>query len=262
MEFNNQNIIIYDVSKWQIDIPNKKYIDFEKLKTVGKASAVVFKCGQRNFKDYAFDKGWEDAKKAGLPRGSYWFLDKNETGKNQAKLYWEFLKKDIGEGIHFADYETGAGENWKMLYDFIYEFQQLSGLANHKIGIYTGYPYWVANSPETISEKKWFSKYPLWLAWYTSKPQFVKIPQTWTECLIWQDGTPAIGLSVGVWSKEIDHNYFNGNQERFEYYFGKTGEVPTEEIPSLNLIPTIKSINVTLSSKKILEMVRKENNNG
>ena len=119
MEFENQGIKLYDVSFYQTIIfeyvnskrillpPEKqKHIDFVQMKT--KARATILKCGQRDYKDPAFDIGWKNAKEAGIPRGSYWFCDKFNTPKNQAKLYWSYLKDDFGEGIHAADFESGS----------------------------------------------------------------------------------------------------------------------------------------------------------
>ena len=119
MDFQNKGIKLYDVSFYQtvmfdyidgkrilLSEDKQKHINFEQMKT--KSKAVIIKCGQRNYKDPAFDVSWENAKKAKFLRGSYWFCDKYDTGKNQARLYWSYLKNDIGEGILSADFETGS----------------------------------------------------------------------------------------------------------------------------------------------------------
>lgn len=233
--FNNQNIHFYDVSKYQVIMYNgnkllspekQKHIDFHKMKETAKS--VVIKCGQKSYKDPAFDVSWRRAKDSGISRGSYWFCDKSDTGKNQAKLYWSYLKNDIGEGIACADFENGSWQNWKELYNFIYEFQQLSGFPNHKIAIYTGYYYFMENYPPKESQK-WFSQFPLWIASYTSSPNYVKIPPLWDKATFWQYGTPSIGLSAGVHSIEIDGNYFNGTMEEFNKYFEVSPVSPPDE---------------------------------
>lgn len=236
----SSGIKIYDVSFYQtvmfeyinnqrviLPFEKQKHIDFKRMRD--KCSAVIMKCGQRNYKDPAFDISWRNAKEAGLRRGSYWFCDKNDTGKNQAKLYWQYLKPDIGEGVHAADFEAGGWTNLHELYAFVNEFQQLSGLPDHKIAIYTGYYYFTAVTQ--ISNLSWFSKYPLWIAAYTRNPIDVRIPKPWNKFTIWQYGTPAEGLDVGVHSIEIDGNWFNGTQTEFERMFGKPiikDEVPTK----------------------------------
>lgn len=215
-----------------LPLEKQKHIDFYKMKT--KCDAVVLKCGQRNYKDPAFDIGWNNAKEAGLPRGSYWFCDKNESGKSQATLYWSYIKHDIGEGILAADFEQGSWENWNELYNFISELQQLSGLPDEKIAVYTGYYYFMENYPLKPESQKWFSKYPLWIASYTNDPSRVLIPPLWKKSFLWQYNTVVEGLEAGVHSLEIDANYFNGTREEFRKYFseapnsnGNDGQVET-----------------------------------
>jgi hypothetical protein len=95
----------------------------------------------------------------------------------------------------------------------------------YRVGIYTGYYWWLEHT--TAADRADYAQYPLWLAWYTSKPSIVQIPAPWTQCLIWQDGTPSIGLSVGVESLEIDHNKFNGGAAEFAAEFGAQVTPPT-----------------------------------
>lgn len=260
MIFNNYGIKIYDTSLYQAVLfeyvdgkrillpPEKqKHIDFNKMKQ--KASACILKCGQRDYKDPAFDVGWRNAKNAGIPRGSYWFCDKYLKGKAQAQTYWSYIKHDIGEGILAADFETGSWTNWQELYNFVSELQQLSGLSSEKIAIYTGYYYFMQYYPQTASQREWFSQFPLWLASYTTRPDLVKVPPLWSEVLIWQYGTPVEGLESGVHSLEIDGNYFNGNKDKFEKYFGKMSETipPEDETP----IVTKKYFIVDYKDKKV-----------
>lgn len=258
MIFDNQGIIVYDVSRWQADLENKRYIDFNKLKKNGRANAVIIKCGQRDYPDPTFKINWENSKNAGIPRSSYWFLDYRNTGKNQAKLYWDYIKNDVGEGMYFCDFEKGSDNKWDTLFNFIKEFQQLSGLPNHKIGVYTNYYYWTEHQPKTESSLNWFAQYPLWIAWYSKEPKDVKIPKNWKDCILWQDGTPSINKEeFGVWSNEIDHNIFNGNMEKFNYHFNNKASEP--QIPSENKSITISNIElkgkITLSDGTVIDNV-------
>jgi len=232
MPFDNKNIKIYDMSIWQtimfdsngnlLPPDRQKHINFNKVRDIGKALAVILKAGQYYYKDPAFDIGWRNAKLAGLPRSSYWFLSRYDTGKNQAKKYWEYLKSDIGEGMHFCDFEYGSGNDWNQVYSFISEFQQLSQLPDYKIGVYTGYYYWTQYAPSTNAQKNWFAKYPLWLAYYTANSANIRIPLNWMleTLLLWQWGTPPIGMEIGCWSREVDANLLNGGQEKLNKYFG------------------------------------------
>jgi GH25 family lysozyme M1 (1,4-beta-N-acetylmuramidase) len=224
MNFEDFGIYGYDVSFYQdINLTPKK-IDFQKMKDSG-ASFVIIRAGQDTYTDEDFRDNWRNAKGI-LPRSAYWFGDKDSTGKSQAGRFWNLVKDDQPEGMLFIDYEGGSWTDWNQLYDFIAELQRLSGYPDTKIGIYTAYYYWMDNSPSNPESRNWFKQYPLWLAWYASTPAVVKIPTPWTEVLIWQDGVKTNGLEVGVESREIDHDKFNGDAEKFELYMGGTVIVP------------------------------------
>lgn len=246
MPFDNQGITIYDESFWQTILfdsngnwlppERRNYIDFVKMRDAGNASATVLKVGQHNYLDPAFPVSWRDSKGI-LPRSAYWFMDYRSTAKAQAIMYWDAVKNDLAEGMYFFDFESGSG-NWNQLYNAIYEFQQLSGLPNDKIGIYTGYYYWTENvvahptNPASLATLNWFAKYPLWLAYY-SEIQYIRVPKGWTmdTLLLWQWGTPSIGRSVGCWSEEVDANLLNGGYDKLYKYFGRIGNIPVPPNP-------------------------------
>jgi GH25 family lysozyme M1 (1,4-beta-N-acetylmuramidase) len=226
VEFQDTGIIGTDVSFYQDNDETPQKINFVKMKSYG-VSFTVIKAGQDYYPDPDFVDNWRNAKAAGIPRSAYWFCDKDSSGISQAQKFYEILNGDYGEGILFADYETGSWTDWNELLSFISELKRKTGLPDERIGIYTGYPYWIENGPKTAAQKMLFRNHPLWLAWYTLNPDNVKVPDTWTSCLIWQDGTPAIGTQVGVESLEVDHNRFNGDAAKFRAIFG-TDPVTTE----------------------------------
>lgn len=224
MNFNDQRIRAFDISFYQGN-PNEGYfVDFQKMKNYG-VSFVVIKAGQQDYADPAFTFNWSHSKAVGLHRAAYWFLDKDRTPQSQANFFWSLLRNDPGEGPLVVDYEEGSSGNWQDLYDFIVELQRLSNYPNHKIWIYTGFFYWLNHSPLSLAQRQWFARYPLWLAWYADDPADVRVPDMWQECVLWQKGTPAIGLQVGVHSKEIDFNVFNGDENNLAIYFSGV-EVP------------------------------------
>lgn len=250
-DFNYTGIFGFDISRWQDDPQTPLTVDFNKMKKYG-ASFCVSKAGQYNFPDRDFSRNWKLSKEAGLARGSYWFCDKRSKGKTQAQAYWNILKENGYDGeMCFADYEGGAWSDWNELYNFMVEFQSLSGLPNHKIGVYTGYYFFMENVTNTAAHK-FFSNYPLWLAWYGTTVDRVKVPTPWktSGMLIWQSGTPAIGEEVGVESKEIDYNEFNSNYD-FKKYFGEIdqGEVETP-IKNKTIILEYTSNRLVYSEKK------------
>jgi len=255
LDFQNTGLKIYDVSLYQTVLfeyinekrvllpPEKqKHIDFNKMKQ--KAKAVIIKSGQRDYKDPAFDVSWRNAKEAGIPRGSYWFCDKFNTPRDQAKLYWSYIKNDVGEGILSADFETGSWTDLNNLYVFVNELQQLSGFSNERIVIYTNYYFFM--EAKQNAKREWFGQFPLWIASYTNDPKHVKIPPVWKESLIWQYATPVEGEDAGVHSKEIDGNWFNGDIDKFKKYFGE----PTNENGEvIETPPSLKNKKIKLEYK-------------
>lgn len=217
MIFDYQGINGFDISTHNDSPLIDGHTNFVLMKKF--AEFVVIRAGNGLTKDADFDIHWKNAKLAGMPRSSYWFCNSFYDPIAQARAYYNIIKDDIGEGMVFADYETGCFTDWNNLYIFITELQRLTKLPDHRIGIYTGYYYWRDHSPTSLASKLWFRKYPLWIAWYGHDSNAVLIPDTWLEALIWQKGTPTIGHDVGVESFEIDDDQFNGGREKFAKHF-------------------------------------------
>lgn len=221
-------VFLPDVSKYQ------GLINWVKMRLAG-VDGVIIKCGQATLKDPQFDTNWGNAKGQLIPRGTYWFFDSRVPPKQQAVLWWEWIKNDPGELAHLADYEEsyngsyGGHQNFKIFLD---EFKRISG-GRVEIGIYTGYYYWISHSPTSAADLGYFSQFPLWLAWYTNNPAVVIIPKPWTDLLFWQYGTtPPLPVSdYGVQSLELDSNNFNGDEESYRYYFDLNGSTPPPPAP-------------------------------
>jgi lysozyme len=230
MIFNDCGVSGPDVSFYQDAPTTARQIDFEKMKAAG-ASFVIIKAGQRDYADPDFLYNWREAKRVGIPRGSYWFYDSREDPKKQAEKWWSLLESDPGELVHALDLEenyNGPWRDWSYWYDFLYRFQTLSGLVNQYLPIYTGFYYWTEHAPTNAASRDWFKRYPLWLANYNPQAE-VRVPAPWTECLLWQYGTPVVGIRYGAESLEIDMNLFNGNLETFNAYFGLTETLPPSD---------------------------------
>ncbi len=225
----NSGVELTDVSFYQ------KVIDFNRMKLAGMQGTII-RAGQNVWKDPYFDANWGNAKKAGLPRGSYFFYDSRVPPKGQGDLYWSMIKNDPGELFAAADFEesyAGPYAGWRNLYDFM-ERLLSNGLPQKMLWIYTGYYYWLDHSPQTdLSALAWFSQFPLWLAWYTTNPAYVKIPRPWPDAQLWQYGTPARGAEVGVKTAEIDMNLWTGDQKSYWNYFNLGGEVIPPEVTTM-----------------------------
>jgi GH25 family lysozyme M1 (1,4-beta-N-acetylmuramidase) len=224
--FEDRGIKGPDVSFYQGNPKDGLFINFQKMKDYG-VNFVIVKAGQHTWRDPAFDYNWKEAKRVGLPRASYFFLDKDGDGKAQAELYWQILKDDPGEGPLVVDFEWGSGE-WDGLYAFLVRIRELSGYHPERIWIYTGKYYWIDHGPKTQAEKLWFLRHPLWLAVYNSTLEAEDVPYPWLEPVMWQKGTTIVwGPDLGVHSLELDWNIFNGGIELFNRYF-TTNYIPPQ----------------------------------
>lgn len=222
------NVIVPDVSFWEDRNDTPQGVDFSKMRS--QASGTIIRAGQGSWNDEDFIVNWKAAKGI-LPRGAYWFYDSRYAPLAQAARFVGLLKDNLPEMEVWLDYEetyNGPFKGWKNFAVFVAEVQRLLPIC--KIGIYTAYYYWLANSPNPVTEKaslEWFNQFPLWLAWYTSSPEIVKIPKPWTSMLYWQySAKNSLGTSYGVESAEIDLSYFQGSLDDFKLRYKLDVVVP------------------------------------
>jgi lysozyme len=219
------------------------------------ADFTIIRAGQNLWIDPDFSKNWSEAKKSGILRGAYYFFDPRVSPKAQAKLFCDLVKNDPPEGRMWIDLEfpsSWGGEytnwtNWKIMCE---EVKRISGL---RVGIYTGAWWW--NTHLQGIDLKYFTQYPLWEANYTDNPIYVKVSKGWDTCLLWQKGTPPIGIDVGVESIEVDYNWFNGDLVEFQKEFGNATQPPIP--PTQNTYPIINSLDITLDSGEKRLFVKK-----
>lgn len=218
-----------DVSFYQNAPETPEGIDFTKMKQA--ADFVIIRAGQNLWYDRDFKYNWSEAKKAGIPRGCYWFYDSRVAPKRQAELWYATLDGDLGELPLFADFEESYGgtyAGWRQWYDFLERLKQLAG--TKEIGIYTGYSYWNTHAPNETTQadsREYFHRYPLWIANYEVTAPRVPRPWKSTEWLFWQYTEHGDGKPYGVESLNIDLNYFNGDKQAFQKRFNQTGEKTT-----------------------------------
>jgi len=219
------DLILNDISFW-----NGK-MNFQTMKDAGSRGCII-RAGQNTWADTKFAENYAGAKDV-IPRGSYFFFDSRAEPKAQARLWKTMLDNDYGELDHAADYEENYGgtyAGWVNLYIFMNEFQQLTGLPDERLPIYTGYYYWLSSDKAPIGNTEsmaWFKKHRLWLAWYTTNPSYVKIPQPWDAdtLLRWQNGVGPDGPLYGSEGANIDMNkHIHGEADYLSFY--KLGTPP------------------------------------
>ncbi len=220
-------LILPDVSFWQDDPTTLQVIDYNAM--AERTIAVIIRAGQNLWADNEFVISWENAKKAGLLRGAYWFYDSRADPKQQAQLWIATLNGDLGELPLWCDFEDqygGAYGTWSHWYDFIEELKKLA--PGKKIGIYTGYYYWLEKTASASpASKDYFGQYPLWIARYNATEPLVPYP--WEDWTLWQYTDNGDGTSYGVESRNIDLNYFNGDEVKFKETFGLIDWIPDDE---------------------------------
>ena len=220
----------FDVSSWQDNNNTAPQIDWVKAGQHD-AKFCYIRAAYSTVIDEDFRYNWGNSK-GNIPyRGAYQFYDYRYPADKQANKFIEIMAGDWGElppvidveqpiaynkvtkkyePVDFPppnDYQT-AVKNWLAI---------VEKACGRKPVIYTGqniirYGLRVLpNSPLT--------KYPLWIASYQTppvKPYYAP----WTDWVFWQWGTPVVGIQMGMESKELDSNYFNGDEPALRRFAG------------------------------------------
>lgn len=216
-----------DISFWQGEP------DFDVMWT--RAKAVVIRAGQNLWIDEQFERNYSKAGALGMSRGVYWFYDGRISPGRQAQLLIDLLKGREPEMEIWIDWEHNFGGGHEGLANVVAMMQAVeAGLPNSKVGMYTGFYWFIENSNATthVNQYNYLKNKPLWIAWYASA-NIVRIPAPWLTWVLWQYGTPAVGHEYGVESIEIDMNNFNGNQTVFNTRYGITSTIITYPYPGV-----------------------------
>ncbi|WP_460808716.1 glycoside hydrolase family 25 protein [Micromonospora zhanjiangensis] len=94
---------------------------------------------------------------------------------------------------------------------FLGEVERLTGRVP---AIYTGPSFWTSHTGNSTA----FSRYPLWLAQYTSGSPTV--PGGWSSYTFWQNTS---SFTVSGVSGAVDHNFFNGSLDQLRALAAGTG---------------------------------------
>lgn len=248
-------VLLIDISKWQDDPSTPSGVDFAKMKSRN-VSGVIMKVGQGLYVDRAWELAVHSALEDKMPIGGYWYYDNRVEPKRQAQIMAEALKDyplPLGLWLDLEDKQPGVHAGWKNWYVFLEKLKEL--MPGKKIGIYTGYYYWMERTISSGIPKgslNYFKQFSLWIASYNATPL---IPDPWKpNYLIWQFTDLLDGEFYGVESKELDGNYLSIDTT-FEKAFGVSSS-PTHTEPTETFIVGLQeyalSLGGTLTHIKIL----------
>jgi lysozyme len=202
--------------------PTKPAVDFNKIKAAGVLFAWVRATTIDGGVDYAFEENWAGLKSVGISRGAYGFANaKDPVGYAERMYKIVSATGDLGELPPALDFEcryisatkSYIGKmSWQECRIWLLHAE---ALFQKRPIIYTSMSMWFTPSPA------WTSEYELWVASYAAignQPKYM--PKGWNTWRVWQQGTPAIGESMGVKSKEIDVDVYNGDEYAFNKWAG------------------------------------------
>lgn len=261
-------VIGTDISFYQDNDATPEGVNFDKMKK--KANFVIIRAGQNTWIDSDFKENWQAAKKAGMPRGSYWYYDSRSEPKKQAEKWKTALGDDWGELPLCADLEEnygGAYKGWEKWYVFLEHLKKI--MPNKEVLIYTNYYYWKDNAPNKNTQAgslAYFHQYSFWVARYQATEPLVPPPWKKDEWTFWQYTDRGKGKDYGVESGSVDLNYFNGTLDDFNARFNLDAVPATSKSYKVDLSlrenPDINALLIgTLAHDEVIEHLE-QNTNG
>lgn len=182
--------------------------DARKAKEAG-AIFVFVKSSQSNFTDSQFVASWGKAKRAGLLRGAYHYMDYTKPAHTQADYFADLLDADPGELPPVVDFEENVKQNQAVVpLKYLRAFVEQLHSRGYAPIIYTSPAFWGTYG----SSDAYWRRYPLWIAHYTSA-RSPSVPAPWKTWTFWQYSAKGNGTLYGSDSYDMDMNWFNGNLE-------------------------------------------------
>lgn len=118
-----------------------------------------------------------------IPWGAYHYYRVNKDPIEQANHFLDHI--DVTSGlppvldIEAINNDFDSEIHTKDLLVFLNKIEEETGIVPM---IYTSFYF----ARDVIKTNQMFKKYPLWLAWYTTKWEKVRVPKPWTQVKVWQ----------------------------------------------------------------------------
>ena len=205
---------IVDISFWQ----PASSIDYDKL--AESVSGVILRGAYGIWKDTQFEKHYEELSKRNVPLGTYHYVIGNQTGKQQAAVFYEAVKGKkfkLGLWNDVEDHRDITGLSSSVVIEYHTEIERLVG---HKVGIYTGVYAWfeIMGSKSTM-----YADRDLWIAHYGVIVPSLPRQGGWKAWVIWQHTD---NLKVDWYYSGVDGNKFNGTDQEFINHFNLADVLP------------------------------------
>ena len=169
--------MIIDVSHYQ------SIISWPLVKLDGVDKCYIKAAEGNTFVDSRFRSNWQNARLAGVQRGSYHFFRANVSPLNQARHFVNTVGVDLGELPLALDVETNDGIGTFQLTTNVraclFEIERLVG---RKPIIYSSKTRWNA----LTTRPTWVVEYSWWLAQYSSLVSSPALPANVTTWWLWQ----------------------------------------------------------------------------
>lgn len=181
--------------------------------TAANAKFAWLKAGQGWGYDNTFMRNYTEGTKRGVPLGAYWYYDAYVPPLVQAANFAKAvlnLQLPLGLTADFEDARDGQYRGWRSFAVFLQRLMEL--VPATRICIYTGYYYWIGNSPSkyfNYASYKWFAQFPLWLAQYNGLSAPNRIPGPWSTWTYWQFTEKGDADKYGSQAGGCDLNYSN-----------------------------------------------------
>lgn len=210
--------------------------DANKARAAGVAFVFV-KASQALWTDSFFIKHWHQARRAGILRSAYHYLDYTKPPRQQANYFADLLDANPGELPPVVDYEqTPDSKTTISPLNYLREFVEQLRARSYDPIIYTSPAFWKSYG----STDAYWAHYPLWIAHYTTQAK-PSVLAPWKHWTFWQFTAKGDGTKYGTDSFNVDLNRFNGTLEQLQ-------AMSTNYNPSLDLDRRVSGIERRLTA--------------
>jgi lysozyme len=162
------------------------------------------------YKDSCFKRNMRNSRRRGIVRGAYHFLRKDTSGTDQARFFYDLIKRKRLELPPVVDVETSPNYGKPTadhVMDFLFEFEKV---AQRVPMIYTSIAMWNRITHGRLDEYVRGAGIKLWVADWSDREE-PRLPSAWDTWEFWQ--TTSHGT---VANKRVDLDRFNGTTEEFK----------------------------------------------